>query len=131
MSLIFLSCLYGSEHAKGGRSKKQEDAENFWGADGPAGRTAKLLQTMAFHPFGLTGNAVDDYRDKRQEEAQFATFLPNQSVIPLLREAYSDDADMFYALESLDVSDLVRSLNVWVTRHNDASGDIEIGRAHV
>lgn len=112
-------------YAKGGRSKKQEDAENFWGADGPAGRTAKLLQTMAFHPFGLTGNAVDDYRDKRQEEAQFATFLSNQSVIPLLREAYSDDADMFYALESLDVSDLVRSLNVWVTRHNDASGDIE------
>ncbi len=112
-------------YAKGGRSKKQEDAENFWGADGPAGRTAKLLQTMAFHPFGLTGNAVDDYRDKRQEEAQFATFLPNQSVIPLLREAYSDDADMFYALESLDVSDLVRSLNVWVTRDNDASGDIE------
>lgn len=112
-------------YAKGGRSKKQEDAENFWGADGPAGRAARLLQSMAFHPFGLTGNAVDDYRDKRQEEAQFATFLPSQSVIPLLRDAYSDDEDMFYALESLDVSDLVRSLNVWVTRDNDASGDIE------
>ena len=112
-------------YAKGGRSKKQEDADNFWGADGPAGKAARLLQSMAFHPFGLTGNAIDDYRDKRQDEAQFATFLSNQSAIQRLRQAYSDDADMFYALEALDVSDLVRSLNVWVTRDSDASGDIE------
>lgn len=112
-------------YAKGGRSKKREEAADFWGADGPAGRTARLLQSMAFHPFGLTGNAIDDYRDKLQDEAQFATFLPNQSVVQHLREAFSDDADMFYALEALDVSDLIRSLNVWVTRESDASGDIE------
>ena len=112
-------------YAKGGRSKKRDDAANFWGADGPAGRTARQLQSMAFHPFGLTGNAIDDYRDKLQDEAQFAVFLRDQSVIQRLRDTFSDDADMFYALEALDVSDLIRSLNVWVTRENDASGDIE------
>lgn len=112
-------------YAKGGRSKKLEDASDFWGAEGPAGRAARLLQSMAFHPFGLNGNAIDDYRDKLQDEAQFATFLRDQSVIQRLRQAFSDDADMFYALEALDVSDLIRNLNVWVTRENDASGDIE------
>jgi ABC-type cobalamin/Fe3+-siderophores transport system ATPase subunit len=112
-------------YAKGGRSKKREDAANFWGADGPAGRAARQLQSMAFHPFGLTGNAIDDYRDKLQDEAQFAIFLRDQSIIQRLRHTFSDDADMFYALEALDVSDLIRSLNVWVTRENEASGDIE------
>ncbi len=112
-------------YAKGGRDKKREDASNFWGADGPAGRTAHLLKSLAFHPFGLTGNAIDDYRDKRQDEAQFATFLTEGRTIESLREAFSDDADMFYALEALDVSDLIRELSVWVTRETDSSGDIE------
>jgi len=112
-------------YAKGGRDKKREEAENFWGADGPAGRTAHLLKSLAFHPFGLTGNAIDDYRDKQQDEAQFATFLNDISTIGRLEKAFSDDADMFYALEALDVSDLIRGLNIWVTRENDDSGDIE------
>lgn len=114
-------------YAKGGRDKKREDAGDFWGADGPAGRTAHLLKSLAFHPFGLTGDPIDDYRDKRKDETQFATFLKDSSVIQLLKEAFSDDADLFYALEALDVSDLIRDLNVWVTRENDASGDIEYG----
>lgn len=112
-------------YAKGGRSKKREDAEDFWGADGPAGRTAQLLKALAFHPFALSSNAVDDYREKRQEEAQFATFLRDSSAVEELRKAFSDDADMFYGLEALDVSDLVRELKVWVTRKSDDSGDIE------
>ena len=112
-------------YAKGGRDKKREAAESFWGADGPAGRTAHLLKSLAFHPFGLIGNAIDDYRDKRQDEAQFATFFHDATAIQSMKEAFSDDADLFYALEALDVSDLIRSLNVWVTRENDAKGDIE------
>lgn len=112
-------------YAKGGRSKKLGEAENFWGAEGPAGRTAHLLKSLAFHPFPLTGNAIDDYREKRQDEAQFATFLNEAAAIQSLQDTFSDDADMFYALEALDVSDLIRELNVWVTRENDSSGDIE------
>lgn len=112
-------------YAKGGHNKKRENAENFWGAEGPAGRTAQLFKSLAFHPFGLTANPIDDYRDKRQEEVQFATFLHDQTAIKHLREAFSDDADLFYALEALDVSDLIRELKVWVMRENDTSGDIE------
>lgn len=112
-------------YAKGGHARKLEEAGDFWGADGPAGRTAQLLRSIAFHPFGLTGNAVDDYREKRQDEVQFATFLRDKLALTRLRKAFSDDADMFYALEALDVSDLVRDLNVWVTRKNNDTGDIE------
>ena len=111
-------------YAKGGKATKASDAANFWGADGPAGRTAAKLKELAFHPFGLTGNAIDDYRDKKQDEAQFATFLRNTDVLKAFGRAYSDDGDMFHALEALDVSDLVREVMVWVTRDNDDSGDV-------
>lgn len=120
-----LALFHEPWYAKGGREKKLEDAQNFWGAQGPAGRTAHLLKSLAFHPFGLPGREIDDYRDKQQDEAQFAAFLHDPSAIKGLQAAFSDDADMFYALEALDVSDLIRNLNVWVTRNNDASGDIE------
>ncbi|HMY99050.1 MAG TPA: AAA family ATPase, partial [Burkholderiaceae bacterium] len=91
----------------------------------PAGRSAHLLRSIAFHPFGLTGNAIDDYREKRQDEVQFAAFLRDKLAVGHLRKAFSDDADLFYALEALDVSDLIRDLNVWVTRKNNETGDIE------
>ena len=111
-------------YAKGGKATKASDAANFWGADGPAGRTAAKLKELAFHPLGLTGNAIDDYRDKKQDEAQFATFLRNTDVLKAFGQAYSDEDDMFHALEALDVSDLVREVMVWVKRDNDDSGDV-------
>jgi len=111
-------------YAKGGKAVKAANASNFWGADGPAGRTAGKLKALAFHPFGLTGNAIDDYRSKRLDEAQFATFLPSIEALSSLREEFSDDGDLFYALEALDVSDLIRDIMVWVTREGDNSGDV-------
>jgi energy-coupling factor transporter ATP-binding protein EcfA2 len=111
-------------YAKGGKATKAADAANFWGAQGPAGMTANKLKELAFHPLGLTGNAIDDYRDKVQDEAQYATFLKDHAALKDLGAEFSDDGDMFYALEALDVSDLLREVMVWVTRDNDGSGDV-------
>jgi len=111
-------------YAKGGRSTKTVEAATFWGAQGPAGRTAAKLKELAFHPLGLTGNAIDDYRDKKQDEAQYATFLKDVDALRTFGAEFSDDGDMFYALEALDVSDLIREVMVWVTRDNDESGDV-------
>jgi ABC-type cobalamin/Fe3+-siderophores transport system ATPase subunit len=111
-------------YAKGGKSTKASDAANFWGAEGLAGRTAAKLKELAFHPFGLPGNAIDDYRDKKQDEAQYATFLKDTIALRTFGAEFSDDSDMFYALEALDVSDLIREAMVWVTRDNDATGDV-------
>lgn len=110
--------------AKGGSIKKIEDADNFWGAEGPAGRTAHGLKTVAFHPMSLVGNSIDDYRDKQQSEAQYATFLPVLDCLQKFAQAFKDDREMFYALESMDISDLIREVSLWVTRINDASGDV-------
>lgn len=110
--------------AKGGKGKKAEEATNFWGATGPAGRTARALQAAAFHPFALTGNSIDDYRDKQQLEAQYAVFLRNATGLRAFAESFKSDSELFYALEAMDISDLVRDVQVWVTRGKDMSGDV-------
>lgn len=111
-------------YAKGGQSKKVDEASNFWGAAGPAGRTARGLKSVAFHPMALVGNGIDDYRDKQQSETQYATFLPDLIHLQQLAKTFKDDCEMFFALEAMDISDLIRDVYLWVTRSNDASGNI-------
>jgi ABC-type cobalamin/Fe3+-siderophores transport system ATPase subunit len=97
---------------------------NFWGASGPAGRTAREFQDVAFHPMALVGNAIDDYRDKQQTESQYAAFFPNLAHLKKFATSFNDEREMFYALEAMDISDLIREMLVWVTRNNDTSGDV-------
>jgi len=111
-------------YAKGGKARKAEEAHNFWNAEGPAGRTARALREVAFHPFGLEGNSIDDYRDKQQMEAQYATFLPALVKLQAFAASFKDEREMFYALEAMDISDLIRTVDLWVTRGNDDSGDV-------
>lgn len=108
------------------RSKKPAERvpSNFWGAAGPAGRTARRFKEVAFHPLALDGNAIDDYRDKQQTESQYATFLPSLEHLKRFASGFTSEREMFYALEAMDISDLIREMLVWVTRDNDASGDV-------
>lgn len=103
---------------------KKAYAEDLWGAGGPAGRTARSLKEVAFHPLALEGNAIDDYRDKKQSESQYATFLPSLATLQQVAELFANEREMFYALEAMDISDLIREVLLWVTRNNDASGDV-------
>ena len=106
------------------KPKAERVPEEFWGATGPAGRAAKQLQAVAFHPFALEGKVIDDYRDKQQTESQYATFLPSLEHLKKFAKGFKNERELFYALESMDISDLVREMVVWVTRDNDASGDV-------
>ena len=110
--------------AKGGRASKLSDAADFWGAKGPAGACARAIRNVAFHPLALEGNAIDDYRDKQEMEAEYACFLPNEAALKRYAANYADDQEMFASLEAADISDLFRNLYVWVARTNDASGDV-------
>lgn len=103
---------------------KKTSAEDLWGAGGPAGRTARQFKNLSFYPIALEGNAVDDYRDKKQVEPQYAAFLPSLPSLNRVAEHFKDEREMFYALEAMDISDLIREIQVWVTRSNDASGDV-------
>lgn len=98
--------------------------ENLWGAAGPAGRTARAFKAAAFHPFALQGNAIDDYRDKQQSESQYAAYLRSPDALSTFARNFKSERELFYALEAMDISDLIRDMLVWVLRGNDASGDV-------
>jgi ABC-type cobalamin/Fe3+-siderophores transport system ATPase subunit len=103
---------------------KRAAAQDLWNAGGLAGSTARRFKQDAFHPLALEGNAVDDYRDKKQSEPQYATFLPSLAHLQRVAHNFTNEREMFYALEAMDISDLVREIQLWVTRSNDASGDV-------
>jgi ABC-type cobalamin/Fe3+-siderophores transport system ATPase subunit len=101
-----------------------EQAEDIWGAKGPAGDCARALQGIAFHPLAVTGKVVDDYRDKPKVEAQLACFIRDKAALDEFAANYGGDQDMFSALEAADISDLFREMLVWVTRTDNDSGDV-------
>lgn len=67
---------------------------------------------------------VDDYRDKPKTEAQLACFLRDAAALKQFAATYATDQDVFAALEAADISDLFREMVIWVTRTNDATGDV-------
>lgn len=106
------------------KGPKDAGAEDLWGARGPAGRAARRFKELAFHPFAWSANQIDDYRDGMQSRLQLASFIPSLERMQELAMQFNDEREMFYALEAMDISDLVREIQVWVTRNNDASGDV-------
>lgn len=110
--------------AKGAKKDALANAPKLWGAKGPAGLCARRLRELAFHPVSLVDRPIDDYRDKSSEEAQFAVFLRNSEPLENLASEYTDDRDFFAAIESMDISDLIRDVLLWVERTNDNSGDV-------
>lgn len=99
-------------------------AEDLWGARGPAGMCAQRLLGVAFLPLTLKGNVVDDYRKKPRSEGQLACFLRDEEALKAFSASYETDQEMFAALEAVDISDMFRDMIVWVKRKNDESGDI-------
>lgn len=104
--------------------KLGEQSWDIWGARGPAGKCARTLRDIGFHPLTIAGKVVDDYRQKPRTEAQLACFLRDEKALKTLATNYKTDQEMFATLEAADISDLFRDMIVWVTRTNDASGDI-------
>jgi predicted ATPase len=109
---------------KGSQIAAFRETRSLWGAHGPAGDCARALRDTAFHAIELEGTAVDDYRRGASKEAQLACFLRDEKSLRKFAANYKSDQEMFAALEAADISDLFRDMIVWVTRTNDASGDI-------
>jgi len=107
-----------------GKVKSSQEAHNIWGAKGPAGKCARQLRNIAFHPINAETTMVEDYRSKILNEIQLANFVKNFKNLKELMKIYPNDRDFFAALESMDISDLIRELHIWIQRTNDTSGEI-------
>jgi predicted ATPase len=111
--------------AKSRRGRKSP--QDFWGAKGRPGECARQLRNVAFYPLIRNERIVDDYRDQGTAEQQHCVFLRDGNALSEFASAFDSDLDMFEALESIDISDLIRSVDVWVTRRNGTTGEVSFG----
>lgn len=110
--------------AKGSAAK---DADRFWGAKGRPGRAARLARKHAFFPMAITEPARNDYRSQGKPESQHAIYIRNQAALEAFAAEFTDDLEFFEELESIDISDLYRWVQLWVSRHNIEDGTISYG----
>lgn len=111
----------GKSSGRGRRShvEIEQQAEQLWGATGLAGDCVRALKDIAFLPIPLKGSVQDDYRQARREEGQFACYLRNLIALRQFASGYTSEQALFYALEAVDISDLIRSLHVWIEREGE------------
>ena len=111
-------------------STKNVDRKNptkFWGATGLPAQCAKILQDSSFFPLIAHERILDDYRDKGGDEQQYCMYLRNTEALHEITQKFKSDLDTFEGFESMDISDLIRSIQVWVTRKDDDTGDVSFG----
>lgn len=111
-------------YAKG---KTGADATRFWGASGRPGRAARMVREQAFFPMALHQRASDNYRSRGREESQYAVYLRNEEALSAFASRFTNDLDLFEELESIDISDLYRWVQVWVKRVGSEDGDVSYG----
>jgi predicted ATP-binding protein involved in virulence len=108
----------------GSRKAKPEE---FWGAKGLPVKAAQTLRDSAFFPLVRSERENDDYRSKGTDEEQYCMFLRNQDALKEMTQQFKTELQFFEALESMDISDLIRSVQVWVTRTNNQTGEVSFG----
>lgn len=111
-------------YAKGQTAK---DSANFWGAAGRPGRAVRMAAKNAFFPMQLTESARSDYRSQNKVQSQHALYLRNKESLSEFRANFQSDLEFFEELESIDISDLYRWVQVWVTREGADDGDVSYG----
>ena len=110
------------------KGKAGTDPAQFWGASGRPGRAARLLRRQAFFPMALKQRASDDYRSQGKDESQFAIYLRNEKALKAFAQNFYGDLELFEELESIDISDLYRGVQVWVKRIGSQDGEVSYGK---
>jgi predicted ATPase len=107
-----------------GKGNTRDAARKMWGATGRPGRAARLVRDHAFYPMHVTDRAKDDYRSKGRREERIALYLRNADAFSSFADRFPGELELFEELESIDISDLYRWVQLWVTRDDDASGAV-------
>lgn len=88
----------------------------FWYARGIVRRLLDGLWTHALAPIRHRESVSEDYRRTGASEEQIYIYLKDEDSLRALAEPFGDEQTFFAYLETLDLSDLVREIRIWVTR---------------
>ena len=101
---------------------KQSDPR-FWYARGVVRKLLDGLWQHSLAPFKHDETINDDYRRSGYKEQQMYLFLKDQESLLELSRPFGNEQSFFSYLETLDLSDLIRDVRIWVDREG-AEGEI-------
>ncbi|WP_448612316.1 AAA family ATPase [Geodermatophilus sp. URMC 60] len=90
--------------------------DRFWWSRGVVKTFLQRLWDLALAPISVSETHRQDYRSRDVQEERLYLFIPNVAALQQLNAAYHDEAALFAALESTEISDLVRDVRVRVRR---------------
>lgn len=94
--------------------------ERFWWSRGVVKSFLQRLWDQALCPIYSIEDYQADYRSRNTHEERINLFLPGTEALQHLNTEYEDEAALFAALESTDISQLVRDVRVRVWRKGES-----------
>lgn len=88
----------------------------FWHAAGLVERLLERLWDVALAPIAHDASEHDDYRAKPTREEQRYLFIKDEAALRQLAASFGDEKTFFALLETLEISDLVREVRIWVRK---------------
>ncbi|MDX1998438.1 MAG: AAA family ATPase [Thermoanaerobaculia bacterium] len=88
----------------------------FWYARGTVKNLLRRLWDESLAPIMASARVQEDYRSKARSEEQIYLYLPSREALERIAVDYRTEASFFAALESTEISNLVRDVRVRVKR---------------
>ena len=96
---------------------------HFWYAAGLVRRLLEKLWEYALAPINHKSREQDDYRTTSTNEEQVYIFIRDEDTLRAMAKEFGNEKAFFALLETLDISDLLREVRIWVNRE-DAEEEI-------
>lgn len=97
--------------------------QTFWNSSGLVRTLLDKLWDLALAPIADRAREQDDYRAKPTNEEQIYIFLKDLKTLNDVARSFEDERTFFALLETLDISDLIREVRIWVNK-DDVTGEI-------
>ena len=95
----------------------------FWYAAGLVRSLLSQLWECSLAPISHKQREQDDYRAKASTEEQVYIFIRDELTLRAVASEAKNEKAFFALLETLDISDLLREVRIWV-KHDDVEGEI-------
>jgi len=97
--------------------------ERFWYSAGLVRGLLEKLWEHSLAPITDQNREQDDYRTKASTERQVYIFIKDAAELRKLAKSFGNEKTFFALLETLDISDLIREVRIWVDK-TGADGEL-------
>ncbi|RWI18632.1 MAG: AAA family ATPase [Mesorhizobium sp.] len=88
----------------------------FWYSAGLVRGLLEKLWEQSLAPITDQNREQDDYRAKASSEEQVYIFIKDAASLRQIAKSFGDEKTFFALLETLDISDLIREVRIWVEK---------------